>query len=91
VAKPACHTIKSKSEQGTSNRRIFIMSQQLKTIHTKINIFTAFELTGIKFISVQILTPSDAVMIECRFGMESALSIFTITRMSALQPGNTIK
>lgn len=26
-----------------------------------------------------VLTPSDAVMIECRLGMESALSIFTMT------------
>lgn len=29
------------------------------------------------------LTPSDAVIMECRFGIESALSIFTITCMSA--------
>jgi hypothetical protein len=36
-------------------------------------------------------TPSDAVMIECRFGMESALSIFTITCMSALQPEKRIE
>lgn len=26
-----------------------------------------------------VFTPSDAVMIECKLGMESALSIFTMT------------
>lgn len=33
--------------------------------------------------NIDLLTPSDAVIIECKFGMESALSIFTITWMSA--------
>ena len=35
---------------------------------------------------IQMITPSDAVIIECKFGIESALSIFTITCISAPQP-----
>lgn len=40
---------------------------------------------------IQIITPSDAVIIECKFGIESALSIFTITCISAPQPARTRK
>lgn len=36
------------------------------------------------------LTPSDAESIEWRLGIESALSIFTITWISALQPTKNI-
>lgn len=35
---------------------------------------------------IHIITPSDAVIMECKFGIESALSIFTITCISALEP-----
>lgn len=35
---------------------------------------------------IQVITPSDAVIIECKLGIESALSIFTITCISAPQP-----
>lgn len=36
------------------------------------------------------LTPSDAVMMECKLGIESALSIFTMTWMSAFRPEGEI-
>jgi hypothetical protein len=33
------------------------------------------------------LTPSEAAIMDCRFGIESALSIFGMTCISALTPG----
>lgn len=41
-------------------------------------------------IKVQMITPSDAVIIECKLGIESALSIFTITCISAPWPAKRI-
>jgi hypothetical protein len=35
---------------------------------------------------ISMITPSDAVIMECKFGIESALSIFTMTCISAPQP-----
>jgi hypothetical protein len=60
-----------------------MMPIKLKTFHIKV-----IHLTKLKKDQYQPLTPSDAVMIECKLGIESALSIFTITWISAFEPEN---
>jgi len=67
---------------GTTQKYMFIIPLQSTFPFCE---FTSFGIKGLH--GQRGLTPSEAAIMDCRFGIESALSIFGMTCISALAPG----